>query len=165
MDNERVEAPLAEIAENKINVNENLHNTLVSDDTDADIEANASASEEAQNEPEDEDAVDYAELVRSDIRELSSEFPELIGLSDIRELKNPIRYAELRDLGLTPAEAYLASARQKRSDNRAHLYATRTVSAGKRQGMTEAEIHTARDIFTGLSDAEIRSLYKRVTSR
>ena len=78
---------------------------------------------EAPEENTEAASVDYAELVREDVRALRSEFSELAGLADITELENPLRYAALRDLGLSPAEAYLATARKERArDNRSHLY-------------------------------------------
>ena len=89
--------------------------------------------------------------------------PELSELGDISELNNPLRYAALRDLGLSPAEAYLATAkRSPRRDNRSHLSAIRTVSYAPQGSMSESELIAAREIFTDISDAEIRKLYKKV---
>ena len=78
-------------------------------------------TEKTENSIESEE-IDYAALAKEDVKILSEEFSELEGLSDITELENPLRYAALRDLGLTPTEAYLATTRRKRErDNRAHL--------------------------------------------
>ena len=117
------------------------------------------------NEEKAEVDVDYAALAAEDVKALKSEFHELSGLTDICELENPIRYAALRDLGLTPAEAYLATAKRQRKDNRSHLYATRTVASAPQGSMSESEMMAAREIFTGVSDAEIRRLYKRVSAK
>ena len=65
----------------------------------AELNADAPVSEE------DEDSVDYEGIIREDIAQLKSEFPELSELSEITQLNNPLRYAALRDLGLSPAEA------------------------------------------------------------
>ena len=62
----------------------------------------------------DETSIDYAAIAEEDLRILKEEFPELYGASDITELDDPLRYAALRDLGLSPREAYLATAKPKR---------------------------------------------------
>lgn len=117
------------------------------------------------NEESADTEVDYAALAAEDLKVLKAEFRELSGLSDISELENPMRYAALRDLGLSPLEAYLATSRRHKKDNRSHLYATRTVTSTPQGSMSEAELTAAREIFSGVSDAEIRRLYKRVSAK
>ena len=107
--------------------------------------------------------VDYAKVIMEDIQLLKEEFSELCELEDITELPDPLRYAALRDLGLTAAEAYLATAKRQKKDNRSHLISTRTVSVSHQNSMSESELAAAREIFSGVSDSEIRKLYKRVT--
>ena len=138
-------------------VNEDLHNEPEASDT--------APALDAPEEPEaaSERAIDYAQLAREDIAALKSEFPELSEIEDICELNNPLRYAALRDLGLSPAEAYLATAKRvPKRDNRAHLSAIRTVSYAPQGSMTESEMAMARELFSDISDAEIRKLYKKV---
>ena len=130
-------------------------------DTDTDENPNADVGDE--NAPVSDGAVDYAAVVEEDIRILKEEFRELSTLTDICELSDPLRYAALRDLGLTPAEAYLATAKRPKKDNRSHLFATRAVSTSPLGSMSDAELAAAREIFDGVSDSEIRKLYKRVT--
>ena len=102
--------------------------------------------------------------MRSDVAELSAEFSELRGLTDITELENPLRYATLRDLGLTAAEAYLATTKNRRkTDNRSHLFGMPMVSSSQTGSMPDRELEAAREIFTDMSDSEIRNLYKKVT--
>ena len=124
---------------------EDIHRDLTEEDTEA---------------PE----VDWAELITRDTAELRREFPELSGLRDITELHNPMRYASLRDLGLTPAEAYLATRKRVRQrDNRQHLSAAvARATAAPGSAMTRREMAVARELFSGMSDADIQSLYKRV---
>ncbi len=106
----------------------------------------------------------YEKLMKSDVAELKAEFPELGDLTDIRELNAPIRYAELRDLGLSAAEAYLLTARRSQSDTRGHLSPAFKVGAQSPSGsMTRAELSAARDLFPELSDSEIQRLYRNVT--
>ena len=158
-------------AENTNIVNESLHEEVEIGDTGAvslEPEENPEGvkSEEDEGENESETAgvgVDYELLVREDTEALRREFPELRYLKDITDLDNPLRYAALRDLGLTPAEAYMATARRSARDNRSHLYSAKTVSSSQKGVMSEAELSAAREIFVGVSDADIRKLYKRVT--
>ncbi len=110
---------------------------------------------------------DYQKLEREDLEALKAQFPALSGLSSLCFLSDPVRYAELRDLGLSPAEAYLATggALRKRSDNRAHLQ-----SAVPRRGavvtsaLSSEQMAEARRLFSDLSDAQIHRLFKKVTN-
>lgn len=98
------------------------------------------------------------------LTELYESYPELTPES-AETLCNLDRYRELRALGLNVEEAYRATAKRKPApDNRAHL----SVSVGgggtpASHGISEPELRSAREIFSGMSDAEIRRLYKRVT--
>jgi HEAT repeat protein len=117
----------------------------------------------AEEQKGNEEQIDYEALALSDINELRGEFAELSALTSLTELDNPVRYGALRDLGLTPSEAYLATRKRRAEDNRSHLRPTRSVARGASPIMTEAEMSAARELFSEISDAEIRQLYKRVT--
>lgn len=124
------------------------------------------ASEESpESEATDKDAgVDYEALIASDLEKLRAEFPELRGISDITDLNNPLRYAALRDLGLTPEEAYMATAKRRVSDTRSHLRTAHGKGAVTSVGMmSQHELATARELFPGMSDSELQRLYKKVT--
>ncbi len=122
------------------------------------------SSENAAEEPE-VPAIDYAELDRADMRELCELFPHLRGKESVVELENPLRYAALRDLGLTPKEAYLATnAHISSYDNRSHLRSAVPRPAGASQDTLDAKgLEAARELFAGLSDREIQRLYKKVS--
>lgn len=140
------------------NVNEDLQDAPKITDTPPDSDSNEVKREEGC------EAVDYAQLAKEDLIALKSEFSELESLRDISELNNPLRYAALRDLGLTPSEAYLATAkRAPKRDNRSHLSAIGTASYSPQSSMNDAEMAAARELFSDISDAEIRKLYKKVT--
>ena len=114
--------------------------------------------------PEQEDKVDYGELLKTDMQEIAAEFSPHESIK-ITDLKNPVRYGALRDLGLTPKEAYLASGgRKETADNRSHLFSSvpRAVSSSFSE-IPRAELDAARDLFADMSDSEIRNLYKKVT--
>ncbi len=122
------------------------------------------AEDEADPTPEETERTDYSEIIEADIKELRTTFAELRDLESISELKNPLRFAALRDLGLSATEAYLAtSAPRPVYDNRAHLTASVPGSAGVATEMSRNEYAIARDLFTELSDSEIRKLYRKVT--
>ena len=97
------------------------------------------------------------------IEELSLVCP---GISDENadEYCNLERYRELKALGLTAEEAFAATARKRtHRDSRAHLSSSIGRGASiPRSGMSEQDLRAAREIFVGMSDAEIRQLYKKV---
>ena len=110
------------------------------------------------------EGTDYAAVMEQDVLELASEFPELRNLKDITELDNPLRYAALRDLGLTSREAYLATSKRRSQDTRSHLMSAHGRSAATSVGMmSQHELSAARELFPGLCDSQIQKLYKKVT--
>ena len=127
-------------------------------------EETESAAEEEGELTESKEEADYAAVIEEDLEVLRTEFAELSALKSILELKNPIRYGALRDLGLTPAEAYLATeGRARRTDNRAHLRSSVPGStAQSRIDIPRRELEIARELFSDLSDREIHKLYKKV---
>ena len=142
--------------------------TVTDDTAEADIAPEVSGGEETAPDADDTDTdgvTDYAALAAADMRELCELFPELSGKKSITELDDPLRYAALRDLGLTPREAYLATAKiRPRYDNRSHLKSD--VPRGTANGGDELlgkELDECRELFFGLSDREIQKLYKKVT--
>lgn len=126
-----------------------------------------SDGDDAVNEAELTEAggvTDYEAIIASDIATLKSEFPELKDLTEITELNNPLRYAALRDLGLSPVEAYMATARRQAQDTRSHLRSAHGRSAAAPTSMmTQYELATARELFPGLNDSDLQRLYKKVT--
>ena len=111
-----------------------------------------------------EEGIDYEALIVSDIAELRAEFPELRHIADITDLNNPLRYAALRDLGLTPREAYLATAKRGSQDTRSHLKSAHGRNAVTASGMmSHRELTIARELFPDMNDSQIQRLYKKVT--
>ena len=112
-----------------------------------------------------EEDVTSVSTVDSDISELKESFGELSDITDITELPNPTRYGALRDLGLTPTEAYLATRPQKSISTLSHLKSSVPKAASAPQGvMTKYELSQARELFSDMDDNEIQRLYKRVTN-
>ena len=111
------------------------------------------------------DTADMARMAEADLLALRQDFPEMAGADSLLCLRNPARYGALRDLGLSPAEAYLASGARRPlpQDNRAHLHsAVPSPMGGGGDGMSYGELSAARELFAGLPDSEIRRLYQRV---
>jgi hypothetical protein len=132
---------------------------IAADVTDApEIAADGTDADEA----EEDDTTDYAVLAMRDLAELAEIFPEVRAKRSITELSNPLRYAALRDLGLTPKEAYLATEDRRVVDNRAHLTSRVPSSARAGASLSGRELDMARELFSGLTEREIQRLYKKV---
>ena len=140
-------------------------------DTYGDIEGDAEDDDDAKNSTRhgadtlsEGKIPDYEALMRSDVEALKAQFPELSGINDVTDLNNPLRYATLRDLGLTPEEAYLATAKRVGVDTRSHLRSAHGRNASTSQSaMSQHELAAARELFPGKSDRELQNLYKRVS--
>ena len=124
----------------------------------------------AAGESEDADAtgapVDYAALAARDLGEIKRLAPVLAGLSHLAELPNALRYAALRDAGLSVEEALHAACHAylapRAADNRAHLRSAVPIgAAGTPSRMTAAEMREARELFGDLTEGEIERLYAR----
>lgn len=110
--------------------------------------------------------VDYAALAAEDLDEIKRIAPSLAGLSHLAELPNALRYATLRDAGLSVEEALYAACHAfvapHAADNRAHLRSAVPIgAAGTPSRMTAAEMRQARELFSELSEGEIEHLYAR----
>ena len=114
------------------------------------IEAETDSSDGSQTEELD---IDELALICPDITEENAD-----------AYCNLARYRELRALGLSGEEAYAATAKKRVArDSRAHLSSSIGRGASMpRSGMPEQDLRAAREIFIGMSDAEIRQLYKKV---
>ena len=127
-------------------------------------EPTSNEDSEITSAPEAADEVDYASLEAEDVRAIRALFPECRDIESVTELDNPLRYAALRDLGLTVREAFLATQKRvARYDNRSHLKGA-VPRGAKSDGvsMSSEELRAARELFSGLSDSEIQKLYKNV---
>ena len=100
--------------------------------------------------------------LESDLGVLLNEFPELC--STALGSVNKRRYEELRALGLSTREAYLAASASGTQNNKSHLITS--VPAGAKSpelGMSSYDMEVARGLFEGLSESEIKRLYSKVT--
>lgn len=103
-------------------------------------------------------------ILEEDLDLLKKDFSDLQDISDISQLPNPTRYAALRDLGLTPKEAYLATSPIKKTDTRSHLKTgVPHISKSPVSSMTRREWQVARALFEDMNDSDIEKLYRKVT--
>lgn len=127
-------------------------------------------NEEVGLELSDDGGEDVAEVSAfdpdADLAELKSEFPELAGVESLTDVEGATRYGALRDLGLTPAEAYKATrATPTHRNTRSHLSsAVPRMAASPRDCISREELRTMRGVFGDLSDAELNRLYKKVSA-
>ena len=129
-------------------------------------EAEKEAAEKNNITSEEDDRGDYySQLAKADLTALRTSFRELRSLGDISELENPVKFARLRDEGLSAVEAYLECRKIKKTyDNRSHLHSSLPLSRTRDEGsMSKDELIAARELFPDISDAEIQKLYKSVT--
>ena len=103
-------------------------------------------------------------------------FPELSPDGEaisLGSLRNPTRFAELREAGLTVEEAFLASNYRMLAERPIDLFAQKEMKAhlrpalprasGRAAAMPSSLLVRSRALFEGLSDSELASLYRRVT--
>ncbi len=112
------------------------------------------------------EASETEDTLESDLDELSREFGELSGVGSISEIDGALRYGELRELGLSPREAYLATRPKQIKERSARAHLTPAAPSAVRRlspTMPHKELKIARELFENLSDSEIEALYKKVT--
>ena len=115
---------------------------------------------------EDMPKAEGEELIDEELLLLRESIPELSGVEDISEALNAERYLELRSLGLSQREAYLATQIKRAPDTRSHLSDSfPRLAKSPHSAMTRSELYAARELFEGLDDSEIFRLYKRVTAK
>ena len=129
-----------------------------SDITEEKSEAGAVAKSDGDGE------IDYERLLNEDMRELSETVAEGRAIT-VTDLKDPLRYGALRDLGLSPREAFLATGGLNGAeDNRAHLYSSvPRARSSPYKDIPRDHLELARELFDGMSDTDILTLYRKVT--
>ncbi len=114
-------------------------------------------------------------MVSEDLAALHAEFPETRDFKKFEDIPNCKRFGELRDLGLSPKEAYTAanpdraredaaaSARRQNINGTKDHIRSNVPKASKDNSVkiSRAEMEQCREIFPHLSDKEIVALYKK----
>lgn len=119
--------------------------------------------------------LDYEALARSDLAELQALYPETKEFTSLVEIPNVREFAKLREMGLSPKQAYAAAnpdlirsraatAARRNTDEggKSHLH-TVVPKANSERGtsMTKAQMDDFRELFPDLSDKEIVALFKK----
>ena len=118
--------------------------------------------------PEEESQeIDYEALAAEDLAEIKRLDPSYAPAAHLSELPFARRFAELRDLGLSVAEALAAaSPHTGYKDGRSHLRAIAPRGRGGTEGtLDRARMKEAKLLFSGLSEGEINALFRRVTQK
>ncbi len=121
-------------------------------------------------------AQEFEKIARADLAELHAAYPETKQYTDIRKLPEDIlaKFGRFRDAGLSAKEAYaaanpdgirqnIATAVKKQSLHESKSHLRTAVPKGSKDNsvvMPKSELARWRDIFPGMSDKELQSLYK-----
>ena len=118
----------------------------------------------------------FEEKIRADLKEVQDNFPDAKAYNSVYDLPNSARFRELRDLGLSPREAYAAAnpdrsttretvaRRQSLNETKSHLRSS--VPKGSKDTsahIPRGELERYREMLPDASDSEILNLYKRAT--
>ena len=148
-------------------------------------EANNETLEEYQRKRAEQESADEAlrfmraakfeAKMAADLAEVHAAYPSTRGYTSVKQLPNFSEFARLRDLGVSPKQAYIAanpdavtaaaaeSARQRSmNDGKGHLKpAVRKSSKDNSLALSKKDMAMYRDAFPNLSDKEILALYKQ----
>lgn len=118
---------------------------------------------------------EFKKKMAADLAEVQGFYPETKGLKAITEISNFGVFAELRDKGLTPKQAYAAAnpdgvrasvaksvKQQLLNETKGHLRSA--VPKGSKDNsitMSNKQLSEWRDLFPNLSDKEIVALYRQ----
>ncbi len=148
---------------------EDLTPHVFADTSDTSSNSSLPCTEKNGADEEKEGAPDAEAWAKADVAEIARLFPEA-GVKTLTDIDNPVRFAVLREAGLSTEEAYLATnyhrllslrARLGQGDSKSHL-TTAKVGGVKAGGhMPTSELIEARALFEGMSDTEIERLYNR----
>ena len=117
--------------------------------------------------------------ISADLAEVQAAYPDTKAYKSVKDFPNFKEFGRLRDLGLSPKQAYIAShpdavrqnvaaatRQQSLNDTKKHLKpAVSKASRDNTITMTKKELAECRDLFPGMSDREIMKLYRDTKSK
>ena len=117
--------------------------------------------------------------IAADLAEVQAAYPDAKAYASVKDFPNFKEFGRLRDLGLSPKQAYIAShpdavrqnvaaatRQQSLNDTKKHLKpAVSKASRDNTITMTKKELAECRDLFPGMSDKEIMKLYRDTKSK
>ena len=121
----------------------------------------------------------FEEKMRKDLSEVHAAYPDAREYDSVMKLPNFERFAQYRDLGLPPKEAYAAAnpdriragaanaaRRQALPETKKHMRsAVPKSSKDTSVTMTKQELHSWKEMLPNLTDKEIISLYKKTAPK
>lgn len=121
----------------------------------------------------------FEEKMKADFAEVQAFYPETKGLKSITEIDNFVEFGRLRDLGLSPKQAYaaanadnvkksVANAVKQKSLNDTKQHLQSAVPKGSKDNslvMPKSTLAEWRDLFPNKSDKEIIALYKQTINK
>ncbi len=133
------------------------------------------AAVESERAKSEADALQYETLMQLDLAEVKRNYPDAASYNSVAEFPHAKRFAELRDLGLSAKEAYIAShpdavrrnvaesvRKQNLAETKNHIHST--VPKGTKDTsvtIPKKELEEWRDLFPDCSDRELAKLYKK----
>jgi len=117
--------------------------------------------------------------MKADLAAVHAAFPETRKYDSVTKFPNFKRFGELRGAKLSPKEAYIASrpdagrenvaaATQRQSLNNTKKHLSPAVSKGSKDRsvtMSKRELAEYRELFPGMSDKEITTLYRQASKK
>ena len=139
----------------------------ISEEPITDLPEEEQPSDTADAHEEENEEIDYEALAAEDLAEIKRLNPAYAPAAHLSELPFARRFAELRDLGLSVAEALAAaSPHMGYKDGRSHLRAMAPRGVGSTEGtLDRARMKEAKLLFSGLSEGEINDLFRRVSQK
>ena len=124
-------------------------------------------------------ASEFQKKIKADLAEVQAAYPETKAYDHITKIPNFKRFAECRDLGLSPKEAFIAAnpdsvrahvatAAKKQSLNETKSHLKPVVSKESKDTSTKIskkELSEYRELFPNMSDKEIVSLYRQAKKK
>ena len=117
----------------------------------------------------------FEKKMKEDLDEIHAAYPETRNLDSVMKFTNFREFGRLRDLGLSPKQAYIAShpdavmasvatstKRQSLNETKNHLKPAVSKSSKDRSlTLTRREMAEYRELFPDLNDREIAALYRQ----
>lgn len=118
--------------------------------------------------------IEFEKKMKADLEAIQTAYPETRSYDSVKNFPNFRRFGELRDLGLSPVEAYVAThpnevrenvaaatKRQSLNDTKSHLKpAVGKTSKDTSITMSKKEMRELKDLFPNLTQKEIAKLYR-----
>lgn len=132
-------------------------------------------------------ASEFEKKMAADLAAVQAEYPETAKYGSVKDFPNFRRFAQMRDAGLSPEEAYIASHSKEATSAVARKAGERAAATAKQKSlngtkshlrsnvpkgtkgesftMSRRELQEYRELFPGKSDKEIAALYRQTMKK